>query len=94
MCGHEPFLRFFPFRFGWAQRIWSESSEFQAERGLDLKGSLSGRTPLERVLMSLSGSLTASGGENGNQFCSVDAGTHGTCTLLFAFVSLQAQATL
>lgn len=35
-------------------------------RALDLKGSLSGRTPLERVLMSLSGSLTASGGENGN----------------------------
>lgn len=91
------FCDFFPFRFGWAQRIWSESSEFQAERGLDLKGSLSGRTPLERVLMSLSGSLTASGGGSGNQFCSVscvDAGTHGTCTLLFAFVSLQAQATL
>lgn len=64
---------------------------------LDLKGVLSGWTPLERVLMCLSGSLTASGGKmeiNFVQSSCVDAGTHGTCTLLFAFVSLQAQATL
>lgn len=63
------------------------------EGALGLKESISGRTPLERVLMSLSSSLTASGGgkwPNGNQFCSfncVDAGTPthlGCCSLLFA----------
>lgn len=37
------------------------------EGALGLKGSTSGMTPLERVLMSLSGSLTASGGGGNGQ---------------------------
>lgn len=46
----NPLLRLFPFRFGWAQRILVGILRLQAERSLDLKGPISGRTPPEASL--------------------------------------------
>lgn len=80
------FFGFFPFRLWLGTAHTVGILRLQLDRALNPKGSISGRTPLKRVLMSLSGFSPPLVGGKWISILFVDAGTHGTSTLLFAAV--------